>query len=94
MATIELVSPITSATNTYRKGAWVTEVGSASSSVPGERHRHDRARGNRSEPHTEVPAHFLPRAQAALSPLPQKHTCPITMCTLPGEGDSPRQTTG
>lgn len=67
MATIELVSPITSATNTYRKGAWVTEVGSASSSVPGERHRHDRARGNRSEPHTGPSS--LP-AQSTGSPEP------------------------
>lgn len=76
MATIELVSPITSATNTYRKGTWVTGVGRACPLLPGKRHGQDRTRGNQSEPHAKVAAHFLPEGQAALSPLPQHHVYP------------------
>ena len=97
MATMELVSPITSATNTYGKGAWVTGVGSTGPSLPGERHRQDTATGNQSEPHTEVPTPFLPRAQAALRlsrPSSTLAPAPRAGCPLAQRGYSPRRTTG
>lgn len=58
MATMELVSPITSATNTYGKGAWVTRVGSTCPSLPVEKYGQDTATGTQSEPHSGP--HFLP----------------------------------
>jgi len=88
MATMELVSPITSATNTYGKGAWVTGAGSTCPMLPRERHRRDTA--------AEKPSHTLrsplpsrlehrqPRDSAA--PAARSPWHPEPGASLPGEG--------